>query len=180
MNKNQLVKLCSRSWSLAALGLLSQGVSGRVSPLAAAAGSGRPAMTASVQHLVSLHLLERNPGHGHPLRPEYRLTSQGILVADWAAKLYTFIDSDTEKAIIRNKWSLPIISCLPEERRYSDIRRELKPITDRALSNCLGVLTDYKWITRSVSAESTPVKVNYSTNNVGKNIYRHLLELPAL
>jgi len=93
MDKKRIVKLCSRSWSLTALGLMADGVSGRVSPLAAAAGCGRTSMGASVEHLVDLGLLERNPGHGHPLRPEYRFTEQGAYVADWALELDSIVKS---------------------------------------------------------------------------------------
>jgi len=69
MDKLYLVNLCSRSWALTALQLIERGTSARVSPLAAAAGCGRTAMSASVSHLLEMGLLERNPGAGHPMRP---------------------------------------------------------------------------------------------------------------
>ncbi|MEM6987990.1 MAG: transcriptional regulator, partial [Pseudomonadota bacterium] len=72
-----LVKLCSRAWSLPALAAIAQGVPARVSPLAAALGSGRTAMGSAVAQLLELGLLETNPGFGHPLRPEFRLTPSG-------------------------------------------------------------------------------------------------------
>ena len=59
MNKQRLVNLCSRSWALTALHLMARGESGRISPLAAAAGCGRNSMSASVEHLVVLGLLEK-------------------------------------------------------------------------------------------------------------------------
>ena len=110
MDKHQLVNLCSRTWSLTALSLIAHGVSCRVSPLAAAAGCGRTSMSASVEHLISLGLLERNPGHGHPLRPEYRLTPGGVYVAEWAKGLINLVKSDQDQSLLRNKWSLPLIS----------------------------------------------------------------------
>lgn len=169
-----LVKLCSRSWALTTLGLMAGGVSGRVSPLAAAAGCGRTSMSASVEHLVGLGLLEKNPGYGHPLRPEYRLTSRGQAVAEWALELESIIKSDREKALLRNKWSLPLISCIPDEVRYSDIRRQLVPVTDRALSSSLVRLADCRWISRKVAASMSPPIVSYRVLNAGKKVHDHL------
>lgn len=180
MDKHHLVNLCSRSWALTALGLMASGVSGRVSPLAAAAGCGRTSMSASVLHLVDLELLECNPGHGHPLRPEYRFTSAGASVAEWALELDALAKSDPEKALLRTKWSLPLISCLSEEVRYSEIRRQLVPVTDRALSAGLGKLTNNHWIQRKVSSDISPPVVSYRTVNTGKKVHKHLLQMPEV
>jgi len=175
MDKQRLVNLCSRSWAITALGLMADGVSGRVSPLAAAAGCGRTSMLASVEHLVDLGLLENNPGYGHPLRPEYRFTDRGAGFAEWALELDSIVKTDGEKALLRTKWSLPLISCLPDEVRYSEIRRQLLPVTDRALSASLGRLTDCRWIRRKVTGSISPPTVSYRTLSTGKKIHSHLL-----
>ena len=180
LSKCYLVNLCSRSWALTALGLMARGTSARVSPLAAAAGCGRSAMGASVEHLLKLGLLQRNPGHGHPLRPEYQLTLEGENMAEWAARLVSMTPRETDKTLLRSKWSLPLISCLPEERRYSDLRRELRPVTDRALSTCLGHLTQFKCVERRVAHSAAPPTVSYCPLNLGEKIYGHLETLPAL
>lgn len=177
MDKQQLVNLCSRTWALTALGLMADGVSGRVSPLAAAAGCGRTSMSASVEHLVVLGLLESNPGHGHPLRPEYRLTYRGASIAEWALELDSIVKSDGEKALLRNKWSLPLVSCIPDEVRYSEIRRQLVPVTDRALSASLGRLTDNSWVKRNVRGDISPPIVSYRILNAGKKVHNHILRL---
>ena len=177
MDKRYLVNLCSRTWSLTALSLMAGGVSGRISPLAAAAGCGRTSMSASVEHLVLLGLLENNPGHGHPLRPEYRFTERGSSIAEWTLELHSIAKSDEEKALLRNKWSLPLVSCIPDEVRYSEIRRLLVPVTDRALSAGLGRLADNRWIRRSVGERTCPPVVSYCTLGTGKKVHNHLLLL---
>lgn len=177
MDKPKLVNLCARTWSLTALSLMANGVSPRISPLAASANCGRTAMGASVEHLVALGLLERNPGHGHPLRPEFRLTADGEFMADWAAALTGMMKSDVDKALLRSKWSLPLINCLPEEKRYSDLRRELVPVTDRALSNCLKQLTNNSWVNRTVENNLSPPTVIYGTTRRGRKVYAHLMVL---
>lgn len=180
MDKIRLVNLCSRTWALTALGLMENGISGRVSPLAAAAGCGRTSMSASVEHLVLLGLLEKNPGHGHPLRPEYRFTSQGAKIAEWALELDSFVKSDDEKILLRNKWTLPLLSCIDDEARYSEIRRQLIPVTDRALSASLGKLTNSDWLKRKVKGSTSPPIVSYCTLNKGKKLHNHILQLPGV
>lgn len=178
MDKRKLVKLCSRSWSLTALGLMADGVPGRTSPLAAAAGCGRTAMNGSVSHLVEMGLLERNPGYGHPLRPEFRLTANGEDIAKWASTLNRIVKGRADRRLLRGKWSLPLISCLPKELRYSDLRRQLAPVSDRALSLCLGQLSERRWISRQVSTDQSPPAVRYSLNKPGSNVHEHLKVIP--
>jgi len=180
MDNSFLVKLCSRTWALTSLQLIARGTSARISPLAAAACCGRTAMSASVTHLVELGLLEKNPGYGHPMRPEFRLTANGVAVASWAADLYELVDSEHDRSILRGKWSLPLLSCLPKETRYSALRRELAPVTDRALSKCLGQLTERHWVVRDVSADTSPPSVSYCAIDDGVILHRQLRQLPAV
>lgn len=179
MDKTELVKLCSRSWALTALGLMADGVPGRTSPLAAAAGCGRSAMHSSVAHLVEIGLLERNPGYGHPLRSEFRLTARGETLASWAFGLNSLLVLDTDRYLIRGKWTLALISCLPQETRYGELRRQLQPVTDRALSQSLSQLTDRHWVSRHVSGERCPPSVSYRLEGAGHEVYHHLASLQA-
>lgn len=81
-----LVNVTSRAWALPILAGLHDGVPGRQAPLLTATGASRTAFAQSMDHLIGIGLLERNPGHGHPLRPEFRLTKQGAGVAELASK----------------------------------------------------------------------------------------------
>lgn len=180
MDKAFIVNLCSRSWALTALALIARGTSARVSPLAAAAGCGRTAMSASVAHLLEMGLLEKNPGYGHPMRPEFRLTTLGVAVAAWAVDLLDIIDSADGQSIIRSKWPLPLLSCLPRQTRYAELRVALAPVSDRALSLCLGQLTNRHWIERSVSTNSSPPAVTYCAIAHGLTLHRQLQRLPKV
>ena len=178
MDIKPVVNLCSRTWSLTALGLMANGASARISPLAAAAGCGRTAMGASVTRLVECDLLERNPGHGHPLRPEYRLTPAGEQIADWAGQLMGLVPHESDQLLLRSKWVLPVLSCLTEEQRYGDLRRALNPVTDRALSGCLGGLSEQDWVFRKVATAVSPPAVSYRAINIGKKVQTHLQSFP--
>lgn len=179
MDKTSLIHLCSRAWSLKALGLIADGCPARVSPLAARAGCGRTAMSASVSHLITMGLLERNPGSGHPLRAEYRLTPLGQLVAEWASALDKMLIQPVDNALYRGKWVLPVVSTLDPVQRYSSMKRQLPPLTDRALSICLGKMIERRWVKRLVCRQSVPPSVSYETLAKGRMVHDHLLLLPA-
>ena len=74
MDINLLVKITQRAWSMNILALMHEGTAGRQATLLAKTGAGRTAFAQSLHHLIELNLVQRNPGHGHPLRPEYILT----------------------------------------------------------------------------------------------------------
>ena len=94
MNMQLLVNLTSKAWSLKILARLHAGVSGRQAPLIAATGASRSSFAASLEHLFQLGLLERNPGHGHPLRPEFRLTDKGKAVAAMASRIEEIVPNE--------------------------------------------------------------------------------------
>ncbi len=179
MDKQWLVNLCTRGWSLKALALLADGCPARVSPLAVAAGCGRTAMGDTFKHLVALGLLQRNPGYGHPLRPEYRLTTIGEAVAAWAISLDRLLPEPEDNQIVRSKWALPVISALDSNKRYSAVRKKLSPVSDRALSQCFSRLAQRHWIERIVCADSAPPAVSYRTLDLGAAVHQHVLLLPS-
>ena len=133
-----------------------------------------------MEHLLGLGLLYRNPGHGHPLRPEYRLTAFGEELAEWAAQLDGLASRSSDRALLRNKWSLPLVGCLSREQRYADLRRALAPVTDRALSASLHRLTENAWLQRLVSQGVSPPRVSYRTILLGEKLHHHVRTLPSL
>ncbi|WP_074734030.1 winged helix-turn-helix transcriptional regulator [Ruegeria halocynthiae] len=150
MDINLLVKLTSRAWSLNILALLHSGIAGRQAPLLSATSAGRTAFAASLDHLLQLGLIERNPGHGHPLRPEFRLTSAGTQAAKMASAIVNAVPNDSEFRLIRKTWTVPILALTGAPYRFSAIRADLVTITDRALSSSLQQLEDRDWIQRDI------------------------------
>ncbi|MCE8518173.1 helix-turn-helix transcriptional regulator [Ruegeria pomeroyi] len=172
MDINLLVKLTARAWSLPILANLHQGVAGRQAPLLAATGAGRTAFAASLAHLLQLGLLERNPGHGHPLRPEFRLTASGQEAAALAARLLGTVPGAAEGALLRRSWTVPILALTGQPRRFSAIRSDLSPITDRALSVSLKQLEDHEWLRRDLDlSQRVPFPV-YRAANLGAELNR--------
>ena len=165
MDISTLVKLTSRAWSLNILASLHQGVPGRQAPLLAETSASRTSFAASLEHLVQLKLLERNPGHGHPLRPEFRLTQAGKIAAETADRIVKLVPDDREFALLRRSWTVPILALTDMPRRFSDIRSGLAPITDRALSKSLVQLEEKDWLQRDIdTSHRVPFPVYHAAN----------------
>ncbi|WP_298847614.1 winged helix-turn-helix transcriptional regulator [uncultured Ruegeria sp.] len=172
MDINTLVKLTSRAWSLNILALLLDGVPGRQAPLLSATNASRTAFTASLAHLVALGLIEKNPGHGHPLRPEFRLTTNGVKAAAIASKIVTAAGSEIDTGLLRKSWTVPVLALTGKPRRFSTIRSGLAVITDRALSSSLHQLEAQDWIRRDIDTTGRMAFPTYNAVNTGFEINR--------
>ncbi len=172
MDITTLVKLTSRAWSLSILALMDSGVAGRQAPLLAATSASRTAFAQSLAHLVDLELLERNPGHGHPLRPEYRLTLEGARIATIASQIVGTARRDIEAQLLRRSWTVPVLAVTEEPRFFSDIRSDLSSISDRALAMSLRQLEERRWIRRAIDRTRPSRRPVYQAANAGVRISR--------
>ena len=170
MDTNLLVKLTARAWTLPLLAALHRGTPARQAPLLAATGASRTAFAQSLAHLVELGVLQRNPGHGHPLRPEYRLTATGVEAAAMAARIMDAQKTDAGLALIRRSWTVPVLASCLRPRFFGDVKTRLTPITDRALSQSLKQLQAQQWIARTVNPEIHPPRALYQATGAGARI----------
>ncbi|OED48204.1 transcriptional regulator [Rhodobacteraceae bacterium (ex Bugula neritina AB1)] len=161
-----LVNVTSKAWAMPILSCLHSGVAGRQAPLLAATGAGRTAFAQSMDHLIEIGLIERNPGYGHPLRPEFRLTQLGVSAAAIAHKVYE-VSTQEDQPLLRRSWTLPILTSLHTPSHFSDIKRNLPTITDRALSQSLKSMEARRWVCRSVDGAARPPRSTYSAVNTG-------------
>jgi len=171
MDITALVNITSRAWSLPILAQMNDGTQGRQAPLVAATGAGRTAFAQSMDHLMQIGLVERNPGHGHPLRPEFRLTDRGRQAAAMASRVMAATGAE-DLALLRRAWTLPVLTTLGNTSHFNHIRRNLGPITDRALSQSLRLMEDRAWVARRVDATARPPRPLYRAINTGAVISR--------
>lgn len=171
MDINAFVNITSRAWALPILSSLHDGVPGRQATLLTATGASRTAFAQSMEHLIKIGLMERNPGHGHPLRPEFRLTQPGIRAAAIANMIQGASNSEDQN-LLRRSWTLPILTTLQRPRHFNEIGRNLPTITDRALSQSLRAMEHKNWVFRSVDDAARPPRSSYSAINVGGKISR--------
>ncbi|PIE06468.1 MAG: transcriptional regulator [Rhodobacterales bacterium] len=172
MDIDTLAKLTAKAWSLRVPALMHEGVPGRQAPLIAASGAGRMSVVNALSHLEALGFLERTPRHGHPLRPEFRLTEAGRNVAPLAHRIDTAARDSVGSALVRKSWTVPVLAVTRRSVTFSRIRAELAPITDRALSMSLDRLHRQTWIERSVDVSMRPPRPLYRATNAGAEISR--------
>jgi len=166
MDIESFVNTTSRAWAIPILSKLHAGVAGRQAPLLAATGASRTAFAQSMEHLIQIGLLERNPGHGHPLRPEFRLTELGISAAAIANKIQG-VTADEDQDLIRRSWTLPVLTAIHRPSHFGDIKRNLGTITDRALSQSLKTMEVRNWVRRNVDEAARPPRSIYRAVNTG-------------
>ncbi len=169
MDISEIVSVTSRAWSIEILAALNRGTTGRQSALVQATGAGRTALNESVNHLIGLGLLERNPGHVHPLRPEFRLTKRGSNSAQIAGRILAETPRNAVP-MLRRVWTIPTLVAIHEPLPFGAIRVELKTVTDRALSQTLKNLESINWLDRLVDVEARPPRPLYRACGVGRRI----------
>lgn len=166
---DSFVNITSKAWAIPILSSLHDGIAGRQAPLLTATGASRSAFKQSMNHLIKMSLLERNPGYGHPLRPEFRLTPLGIHAAAIANKIQNIV-ADEDQDLLRLSWTLPVLTSLHTSSRFNDIKRSLPSITDRALSQSLKTMETRHWVCRSIDDMARPPRSIYTAVNTGQLI----------
>ena len=135
MSIEELIALCHHRWSAPVLAELGRTRGARFVVLVNSLGVGRASLQRTLTALVELGLVRRNPGYGHPLRPEYLLTPQGEEAASRCGRLLAAADG--KAGVLLRKWSLPVLLALRGNERFSELREALPGITARALARAL-------------------------------------------
>ncbi len=177
---SRFVKLCEKAWALKVLALIGEGTAIRVAVLAAAAGTTRSSIRPSIQHLYDMGLIVQNRGHGHPLRPEARLTAEGEYWAALAARIHAVDNTDEEQRLVRLNWTLPVLRVAHAPVRFTELRNSLSPVGDSALSLTVRRLGSCDWLERQVDAASRPPHVAYAAINRGYTLAELLTDSVAL
>lgn len=161
-----LVSLLHHRWSPAILAELHRQRGSRFVTLANRVGLSRESLRRTLASLLASGLVERNPGYGHPLRPEYRLTPIGAIVAPRCADLLSALETLGAEEIGLKKWSLPVLRALDEQdrpARFSELRAGLPGVTSRALALTLKDLSAAGLVDREVTGDFPPATRYHAT-----------------
>jgi DNA-binding HxlR family transcriptional regulator len=161
MSITDLIALFHHRWSAPVLAELARARGSRFVVLANALGVGRESLRRTLAALVELGLVRRNPGYGHPLRPEYLLTERGEDVAARCVRLLALLDGNADVAL--KKWSLPVLAALEHPARFSQLRDALPGISARALALALKDLEAAGLVRRRVQETYPPSTVYAAT-----------------
>jgi DNA-binding HxlR family transcriptional regulator len=154
-----LLELVHHRWALPILAEIDRTRGSRFATLTGRVGVSSESLRRTLAALVELGLVRRNPGYGHPLRPEYMLTARGRALAPGCSELLVALRGNESVGL--RKWSLPILAELDEPRRFSELRARLPAITPRALALALRALEGTALVERTVT-EAYPPAVSYA------------------
>lgn len=146
-------------------------------------GMSRSMLTASLKHLIHFGLVKKNLGHGHPLRPEYILTTAGSQVAPFCYDFMKLLKEQKQSILLQNRWACPVIFHTGDSgKRFNEYKRALPPITPRALSESLQFLVNNQSLKRNILPESPPISL-YSlpkkTIKLYKSYWKHEASLSS-
>lgn len=156
---SSLPRLFHHRWAVPVLAVLGR-TPGRTPNLVHALGAGRESVARALRELVELGLVARNPGYGHPLRPEYLVLPAGATLVPAAAALVEELDRLGVIETGLKKWSMPVVHALADDpRRFSQLRVLLPDATARALTLALKDLVAAGLVRRTVTDDFPPSTV---------------------
>lgn len=155
-----IAPLFNYTWCVPAMVEIARAQGCKVVSLAVRLGASRPAVREALDQLTALDLVQRNPGYGHPLRPEYILTPRGERLAPAALALLNAIDESPARELCLRKWSVPVlVSLVDGPLRFSRIAASLPRVTHRALASVLKALAAAGLVARRVEQGHPPAVV---------------------
>jgi DNA-binding HxlR family transcriptional regulator len=172
---SSISQLVHHRWSPPVLAELLRSSGARFVALERRVGVSRESLRRTLAALIDAGLVERNPGYGHPLRPEYVLTEEGKRVAAVCARLLAELEGIEDAAL--RKWSLPVVAALGSRpRRFSQLRVALPEVSARALSLALKDVAAAGLVERIVTLDYPPATV-YRPTGRGRRLASILSEL---
>jgi DNA-binding HxlR family transcriptional regulator len=154
---DSLISLVHHRWSIPIIALLYSRSGAKFITLASQLGASRTAMSVSLRHLIALGLVERNTGHGHPMRPEYLLSERGLAIGKDCVALTRAVRSKDDADLAFRKWTLPLVAAIGEHSlRFNELRSILVDATPRAITLGLKSLLRERWAERTLIDEYPP------------------------
>ena len=174
-----LVALFHNRWSVPILAELHRQRGSRFVTLTRTLGLSRESLRRTLAALIDGGLVGRNPGYGHPLRPEYVLTRAGERLARACGPLVERLREDELEDVGLKKWSMPVVYALGEgPRRFSELRETLERISPRALALALKDLEAAGIVDRRVTDDYPPATV-YRLTRTGRSLATLLRQVTA-
>jgi len=175
-----LMLLCHHRWAIPVLAELQRSGGGsKFITLTFRLKVSKSSLASTLARLIDLGWIERNPGYGHPMRPEYILTRSGTKLAPWCAGIYATLKRLRAEDALLRKWSLPIALALHHGcSRFAELRSALPDITSRALTLTLTELID-AGVTKRRVHDDAPPRVEYQLAPAGKRLGEKLRSLPC-
>lgn len=172
-----LVELVHHRWNIPIIAALYRESGAKFVTLANTLKVSRGALSASLNDLIKLGLVRRNPGHGHPMRPEYLLTEEGIAIGEECSSLQRLIGRRAEQDLAYRKWTLPLVAAIGNDvRRFNEVQVLLPDATPRAITIGLKSLLCQRWAKRKL-IDDFPPTAGYELLPKGRSVLNHVSPL---
>lgn len=163
-----LVLLFHFRWAVPVLAELHGGRGAKFITLVSCLHVSRDALQRTLKALNQAGLVRKNPGYGHPMRPEYILTKKGARLGPDCARLMERLEKLGARRVGLRKWSLPVLLALRNGvQRFSQLEAALPGVTARALTMALKDLEAAGLVER-VIVDGYPPKVIYKQAKAAK------------
>jgi DNA-binding HxlR family transcriptional regulator len=162
--------LTAMRWAIPVMALLSREKGARFAAMANRLGLSRHSLVRCLAHLRDQGWVAPNPGHGHPLRPEYVLAPAG----EATGLVCERIMSERERLGLEPqqlpRWGLPLVEGIgPGWARFGDLHSRLDPITPRALSQTIKTMIDIDLVARRLEDRYPPLPL-YGLTGRGRDL----------
>lgn len=165
---DRLMALFRRRWACPVLAELHRARGAKFVTLVNRLESNQGAIRLTLDTLIELDWVRRNPGYGHPMRPEYILTAKGERLGPTCELLDGALAGLGLHAAGLRKWSMPVLYVVGEgPTRFSQIPRALRDATDRAVSLTLKELSGAAMVARTLVEGPPPGSVYGATARGG-------------
>jgi DNA-binding HxlR family transcriptional regulator len=144
-----LIALSRNRWAVALLADLATHRGARFVELLHRLALPRDSLARTLNTLIEFGWVVRNPGHGHPLRPEYLLTPEGARFAVGAKSISAAQSQLGLAPGALTRWGMPLIRAIgPSRARFSELAETLAGATPRAISQGLQTLAVNELVAR--------------------------------
>lgn len=148
-NLEPLIALTHHRWAIPILSELQRDNGAKFVTLVNRLSISRDALSRTLEALSTAGLIARNPGYGHPLRPEYILTPTGKEVGPNVLEFMNRLKELEATEIGLKKWTLPILSAVHHGiKRFSSLREAMPALSPRALTLGVQDLESLGWLER--------------------------------
>jgi DNA-binding HxlR family transcriptional regulator len=162
--------LTAHRWAVPVMALLARENGSRFAVIAARFGLSSNSLTRCLQHLRESGWVIPNPGHGHPLRPEYVLTESGLAAGAACERIMESRVKLGLEAADLPRWGLPLIAGMDGEwTRFGMLQSRLAPVTPRALSMTLQTMIGHDLVKRRLEDRFPPLPL-YGLTGRGQDL----------
>ena len=152
-----LIELVHHRWSIPIIAELYDRSGAKFITLINRLGVSITTLRASHKHRRVRGFVEKNTGHGHPMRPEYLLTNRGLAIGKDCLSLVRAVQRSNETDLAFRKWTLPLVAAIGEHsQHFNELRSTLREATPRAIAIGLKSLLQQQWVDRTLFDEYPP------------------------